>query len=1506
MVNNNDKVVEGNVVLVDPNQINADSGIYNAIPKYENMFIYVDLIAERRGRTVLTTTGVSSSNVTESTTDETVKINFMGFNQNKGFNENSFTTKFYDDGDPSSIQHESFGITNIDITVNSSYVPQINIEFTDVRGLSFFNKKNSPYRVLFDFPPPIFTLTVKGYYGKALEYKMHLVDYTNEFKAENGNYVINCNFIALTYAPLTDVLFRYIYNTSLLNKPKDSVISDTNTTEPPKTTFELVSRLKNLYSSIQRSLDLSGDEEKLTTIINNLKQVNDKISIINTYRTNDKLNVGKPCQMFMWDSDNDSEINTERGLTSINTVGQYNTIISGFGSDSIPNDVNVRLVIGFESIGDDISGGDSVLRNRLAVFRNNVLNVNNLTTETIEWDGTSYVVLDITTYYIGLYNQRTNLLKQRTQETQNINNRINDIVVGNLGMRPTIYNIFKLILDDVDTFFKLLRLTSENAENSHNDETIRSRLLGSGSSFKDVGLEEGGKIYSFPLIIDQKEDGWCNTTERVRVSPIKLGETIGYNFPEMDFVDGFINTFKLQAQLDVLNNMRTEVDGSNNNIWIPFSPMDSSILASAESPYLNAIFGGGDLLNSLYDVLLNRFYIITQYAIRDLYLDGNYRDLVKFYVEAEAVNLAQSLTTEDSLSLMTQQCNKYRNNINSFFNDIENTEKYLLSNNTNTLDFDSDVHNNGVNIDKTNDNFIGLTIYNNNVLTGSSNRVSGDDPVSRFLSNINNKNWVERWIRSSEPVDYLFYSKENLLLFLDEKQPSDKDRESNQTPITSVGNYKRTLYFGENIRIGSLTPGFNFDGDTITFSTDGGELRNVFLDNINQNGVRKSVNTNDVVNYVVNNELGSDFYDTILNKNGDIVENIPRAEYGRLFNRGGREISQFIGRGMLIYEQYLTNQSDQTIKELLLYSLFNNIQTPLTQYPRRFNRVIYNKPIIAQLPKTVIYYMGLMCKLINEDENNNNLNRDKIIDFINDFKVIDESHPITMLTDYYDMKNYLSKSDKNSLIIQYDLFKSFSYDGLIESISQVIDRFSGNDKNSDNYIREIEQNHDNSILRTLGDKVFILVHSTLTFKKSNVDIPTRYLSLNELRSDGGMLKRLSDGYFNLFFTKLNDYLKDQTRENNNREKELNKIANDNDIRTQTYYSFKNINDKWLSGTTGRGYPFGGNKPLIDSFAFVNRAMHPIGDTIINPELLLDVIQDPNITIYSVLSQILSTNGFEFFPLQNFMDYGNDNSWADSFKLDTSGRVKNSPVFVCMYIGGASSYPSNISSFGRNFVDDGISDMSDLSDTDFIIPDCDGSSSFDDDNQNVSENNGFTYSKVRAFRVRYGEQNQSMFTDFKVESKEYPETNESIQILSRLAGDGGVQAPIPKGQNLYSLYENRSYKATITSLGNVCIQPTQYFQLENVPLYNGAYVILEVKHNIKPNFMLTTISGTKILKYPMPRVKEIATAFGFDGGRSDETSIGGQSSSASRPAYSDESLGDRVVSVSNVNEQIKFT
>ena len=125
-----------NVILIDPNTFNINNRIVNSIPQYQNMYIFVELIAKRKGRTVIEINGSSS------TTEDLIKINLLGNNQddNNNLNKLKFTTNYYDGSTGKKTTFDSFGISNINVKINSSYIPQVNIQFVDIRGLSFFNQ----------------------------------------------------------------------------------------------------------------------------------------------------------------------------------------------------------------------------------------------------------------------------------------------------------------------------------------------------------------------------------------------------------------------------------------------------------------------------------------------------------------------------------------------------------------------------------------------------------------------------------------------------------------------------------------------------------------------------------------------------------------------------------------------------------------------------------------------------------------------------------------------------------------------------------------------------------------------------------------------------------------------------------------------------------------------------------------------------------------------------------------------------------------------------------------------------------------------------------------------------------------------------------------------------------------------------------------------------------------------------------------------------------------------
>jgi hypothetical protein len=75
-----------------------------------------------------------------------------------------------------------------------------------------------------------------------------------------------------------------------------------------------------------------------------------------------------------------------------------------------------------------------------------------------------------------------------------------------------------------------------------------------------------------------------------------------------------------------------------------------------------------------------------------------------------------------------------------------------------------------------------------------------------------------------------------------------------------------------------------------------------------------------------------------------------------------------------------------------------------------------------------------------------------------------------------------------------------------------------------------------------------------------------------------------------------------------------------------------------------------------------------------------------------------------------------------------------------------------------------------------------------------------------------------------------------------------------GQDLYTIYSNNSYTCDVQMLGCAWIQPLMYFQLNNVPMYRGTYLVQKVSHHIAPGQMVTTFKGTRMSRLKTPMVK----------------------------------------------------
>lgn len=363
---------------------------------------------------------------------------------------------------------------------------------------------------------------------------------------------------------------------------------------------------------------------------------------------------------------------------------------------------------------------------------------------------------------------------------------------------------------------------------------------------------------------------------------------------------------------------------------------------------------------------------------------------------------------------------------------------------------------------------------------------------------------------------------------------------------------------------------------------------------------------------------------------------------------------------------------------------------------------------------------------------------------------------------------------------------------------------------------------------------------------------------------------------------VNEYLKnmaeviktyDETKDKESRQNKQDVFGTENDeiIKLQLYRTCKNVYDKWVGnapngenvifqcGGSGERHTTdkhmaqkrGSDTPkLIDSFRFVTRSFRDIGDDFfVDPRPIGTYLTDnPNSSFYDAITNLLAANNFDFIALPSFINYNDKKTLESIFETYTyEEAVKGGicgPSFVCVYIGQKSKH---LDFKGSEYDNDG-----------FDIQ-CNGGSmkpGLPTDFTNTSKD---YENDVAVFKVAYSQQNQNIFKDIILDQSEFTETEESLKIIDDISKTGSENQRHFGGQNLYSVYGVRSYKTEVEMMGNAMIQPMMYFQLDNIPMFHGAYLITHVKHSIKPNYMSTNFTGVRV-RHPETPILDAAELY----------------------------------------------
>jgi hypothetical protein len=226
-----------NIIIVDPNKVIDENGnAKERLVKQEDLVFYANLECKVLPRTKLAlgvslddaiqTISVATINflkpggktfMDESYTDEiTGKDSIKGEGVNQPVSNSIKNPQKDNDyyirqtinsyGKPGAVDNGLLGITYINIRQNTAFNPTISITLEDVKGRALFESgDNSPYATFFNMPYPLFYLTIKGYFGKAVRLALMLQSFNARYDSYKGNFVINLEFYPYKYSVLSEL-----------------------------------------------------------------------------------------------------------------------------------------------------------------------------------------------------------------------------------------------------------------------------------------------------------------------------------------------------------------------------------------------------------------------------------------------------------------------------------------------------------------------------------------------------------------------------------------------------------------------------------------------------------------------------------------------------------------------------------------------------------------------------------------------------------------------------------------------------------------------------------------------------------------------------------------------------------------------------------------------------------------------------------------------------------------------------------------------------------------------------------------------------------------------------------------------------------------------------------------------------------------------------------------------------------------------------------------------------
>ena len=1486
-----------NLFLVDPNP----SGRNVVSP--EDMFIYVKLTATERSRSV-TTIGENDNTVESSNvgvidfiaTD--VKYDSAGIPQkNIMGDEISYATTNYTSigGIQNSFGSgllEGFGITSINIKYNTSLVPTVDIEFVDLRGSGLFDvieqdNRKSPYSIFFKMPYPIFNLTVKGYFGKPVSYCLNMINWTSKFDPSTGNFNISANFVGFQQAFLNDLTLGDIVGT--VNTPigaanlKKLKFGPNKNIDTP-TIDEFVKKISELQRDLE-ALKIEEDTFKDLIILNTQLK---KLEVISTFigkpiPKDNSDTVGSDTQIRYSKQPNNPDKIQSTPINSSNLVlnENYNSIrdllffknsvnlgVDNYmqdlynklqdykkfylenktklgNNDKIVKDGSLTDLFPFDENNNGLSVGyDKFKLSFDNTGKNYIINLvnyidilsstdklkgnftskdfpvsNNINSEFKPSDikitkfsrtddgsvkgnkSTQFTntdigfVLDFRGIRMWITDMILEIKKSKKQQEEKTIKQLNDKLSKSLGYQPTIGNVFEIFCNNAQAFLSTVYEVSKKAE-SKSVLKDRQKALNSLQPKTDIPLKRKNDFKSATIFA---------------FPAIYLEKDGGYEEKYLGSEDVFGKDKEVQTTFPEIKFIEDVVLAITKNESKLKSFTDQTIEASKSD-------SGRDTddwipLNPL-DYSVNPFFLLSstfrtsgEKVLKEKFIKSlvqRYLVLKNYsnYSDTQSYGGWDGILADLSFSEPT-----IKDMLHTFLNpegvfnvkgELKNNKweiKVQSGSQNINFKFDKEFEFNKVNVGT-----IGLS--------GGTYLVLGDSSLGKKLltndvkapkkieglTDFKNKFIKDDGVVRKDNMNYQSWSNNNYNLYSNQSYACWLNGE---VLASKSGNVKNNFNIKDNDL--TLIDGGSKPDSPINANT---EYINIFS---------KQSNPPVISSAPIPPTIGStDVNETVAPPPSspnptDINESIDSSEI---------QIPRFLTDTLFYQNQNTNNERALLLLSTFPFTVWGNISVP-------------SITSVINLPKHFLLFIG-------GNLWRNSLSSDPI-EWINE----STDSPNIPTTEQYVNWPWESVNKRGSI---EEEIKKLPSDTKKVFINYFLSWVSKDFSSFENKIIKYCESENINDKYVLGNRI-----SSELNKTTELIVLTPSVFTNK-----GSETKMTFSGFDTYLNQFKLYFNNTLDESNSDEEEVedNKTRNLEDIKHSAHNSIKNVYERWIAGSTNGKIAFNAcssksEKPLFDYFNFIDRGFNDIGNkAIINLESVLKLSDNLQTSLYIFMSTLLKDSNFLFQIMPNYINYKDPDEVSDMFKpiVNVTDRNDNTgPTYLCIYAGGSSQVLDIDEKSRYTFKNDGFS--FDLPPTDIM------SKKSDKDGNPVN---------LVAFRVAFGAENQTLFKSVSLNQQEHKDTSEYYATLTDLIDKRGGTSRSYQGTDLFKMFRSRSYTCNVESLGCMNIQPMMYFQLDNVPFFEGAYMILNVTHNISPNHMTTSFTGVRQSKYLNPVVDKMTT------------------------------------------------